>query len=84
MATQTPNIHKWTCNAYIDKELCNKFWNNPNVTDKQKSCLMKFHTGTYMGHARKQLFFGVQRYPTITCPICNSYEPYTWLHVLLR
>ena len=51
--------------------------------DKQKSCLIKFRTGTYMGHARKQLFFGKQRYPTITCPICNSYEPNTWLHVLL-
>ena len=32
---------------------------------------------------RKQLFFGRQRFPTITCPICNSYEPDTWLHVLL-
>jgi hypothetical protein len=36
-----------------------------------------------MGQARKQLFFGRQRFPTITCPICNSYEPGTWLHVLL-
>ena len=36
-----------------------------------------------MGQARKQLFFGRQRFPTITCPICNAYEPDTWLHVLL-
>src|SRR6202161_365183 len=36
-----------------------------------------------MGNARKQLFFGRQTYPSITCPICNSYEPDTWLHVLL-
>ena len=84
MATQTPNIHKWTSNADIDKELSNEFWTNPNITDKQKSCLIKFRTGTYMGQARKQLFFGRQRYPTITCPICNSYEPDTWLHVLLK
>ena len=56
---------------------------NPTITDKQKSCLIKFRTGTYMGQARKQLFFGRQRFPTITCPICNSYEPDTWLHVLL-
>ena len=36
-----------------------------------------------MGNARKQMFFGRQRYPTITCPICNSNEPDTWLHVLV-
>ena len=29
------------------------------------------------------MFFGRQRYPSITCPICNSNEPNTWLHVLL-
>jgi hypothetical protein len=83
MATQTPNICKWTGNADIDKELSNELWNNPNITDKQKSCLIKLRTGTYMGDAKKQLFFGKQRNPTITCPICNSYEPDTWLHVLL-
>jgi hypothetical protein len=79
MALQTPNICKWTCNANIDKELSNEFWNNHTITDKQKSCLIKFRTGTYMGQA----FFGRQRFPTITCPICNSYETDTWLHVLL-
>ena len=36
-----------------------------------------------MGQARKQTFFGRQRFPTITCPICNSYEHDTWLHALL-
>ena len=46
-------------------------------------CFIKFRTGTYMGQARKQTFFGRQRFPIITCPICNSYEPDTWLHVLL-
>ena len=84
MATQTPNTCKWTQNVDIDKELSNEFWTNPLITDKQKSCLIKFRTGTYMGNARKQLFFGRQRYPSITCPICNSNEPDTWLHVLLK
>jgi hypothetical protein len=83
MAIQTPNICKWTCNAYINKKLSNEFWNNPTITDKQKSCLIKFRTGTYMGQAKKKTFFGRQRFPTITCPIYNSYEPDTWLHVLL-
>ena len=83
MAIQTPNNYKWTCNEDIDKELSNEFWDNPTIIDKQKSCLIKFRTGTYMGQARKQTFFGRQRFPTITCPICNSYKPDTWLHVLL-
>jgi hypothetical protein len=77
MATQTPNTYKWTGNADIDKELSNEFWENPEITDKQKSCLIKFRTGTYMGNAQKQLFFGRQTHPSITCPICNSYEPDT-------
>ena len=83
MATQTPNTCKWTENVDIDKELSNEFWTNPSITDKHKSCLIKFRTGTYMGNARKQLVFGHQRFPSITCPICNSLEPDTWLHVLL-
>ena len=37
-----------------------------------------------MGNARKQLFFGREIYPSITCSICNSLEPDTWLHVLLN
>ena len=81
MAIQTPNICKWTCNENIDKELSNEFWNNPTIMDKQKSSLIKFRTGTYMGQARKQTFFDRQKFPTITYPICNSYEPNTWLHV---
>ena len=81
MAIQTPNICKWTCNENIDKELSNDFWNNPITMDKQKSCLIKFRIGTYMGQAKKQTFFSRQRFPTITCPICNSYEPDTWLQV---
>ena len=84
MAAQTPNTHKWTENLDINNELSNEFWTNPLITDKQKSCLIKFRTGTYMGNARKQLFFGHQRFPSITCPICTSTEPDTWLHVLLK
>ena len=56
MALQTPNICKWTINEAIDKEFSNEFWNNPTITDKQKSCLIKLRTGTYMGQARKQTF----------------------------
>ena len=37
-----------------------------------------------MGHARKQLFFGRIAYPSHTCPICNTQEADTWLHVLLK
>ena len=37
-----------------------------------------------MGNARKQLFFGREIYPSITCSICNSLEPDTWLHVFLN
>jgi hypothetical protein len=55
MAIQTPNNCKWIGNTNIDKELSNEFWNNPTITDKQKSCLIKFRTGTYMGQAIKSL-----------------------------
>ena len=44
MATQTPYTCKWTDNVDIDKELLNEFWANPSITDKQKSCLVKFRT----------------------------------------
>ena len=37
-----------------------------------------------MGNTRKQLFFGREAYPSITCSICNSLELDTWLHVLLN
>ena len=37
-----------------------------------------------MGNARKQLFFGREAYPSITCSICNFLEPGTWLHVFLN
>ena len=54
------------------------------ITNKQKTCLVKFRTGQCMGHARKQLFFGRNSYPSNACPICNSLEANTWLHVLLE
>jgi hypothetical protein len=46
--------------------------------------LVVFRIGQYMGHARKQLFLGRNAYPSHTCPICNSLESVTWLHVLLN
>ena len=84
MAEQFPNINKWTMNPDIDNELSNDFWTNPAITDSQKTSLLKFRTGQYMGNARKQLFFGIQRFPSNTCPICNSQDADTWLHVLLK
>ena len=54
MAAQTPNTYTWTWYADIDKEPSNEFWENPEIIDKQKSCLIKFRTRTYMGNARKQ------------------------------
>jgi hypothetical protein len=84
MAQKFPNISKWTMNPDIDNELSNKFWSNPAITDSQKTTFLKFRTGQYMGNARKQLFFGIQRFPSITCPICSSPDVDTWLHVLLK
>ncbi len=63
MAQRFPSIDKWTSNPDIDNELSNKFWTNPAITDSQKTTLLKFRTGQYMGSARKQLFFGIQRFP---------------------
>ena len=83
IAIQTPNICKWTGNADVDNELSNEFSENSAITDKQKSCLIKFCTETYMRNARKRMFFGRERFSSITCPICNSREPDTWLHLLL-
>jgi hypothetical protein len=37
-----------------------------------------------MGNAKKQLFFGIERFPSTTCSICNSPDADTWLHVLLK
>ena len=67
-----PNIEKWTSNNDIDNELSTNFWKNPIITDSQITCLIKFRNGQYMGNARKQLFFGIERFPSIACPICTS------------
>ena len=84
IATDFPNIDKWIANANIDNELSNEYWTNKHITDSQKTCLLKLRHGQYMGNARKQLFFSREIYPSITCSICNSLEPDTWLHVLLN
>ena len=84
IATNFPNIDKWITNKDIDNELPNEYWHNKHITDSQKTCLLKLRHGQYMDNARKQLFFGREAYPSITCSICNSLEPDTWLHVLLN
>ena len=72
-----PNIDKWTSDPNIDKVTSNSFWEDPAITDSQKTCILKFPYNQYMDNARKQLFFGPLLYPNITCPICNSPEPDT-------
>jgi hypothetical protein len=84
IANQTHQLHKWLENDDIDKILSNDFWTNSAIMDKQKTCLIKFNTRQYMGHARKQLFFGREAFPSRTCPICNSTDADTWLHVQLK
>jgi hypothetical protein len=84
IANQTHQLQKWLENDDIDKILSNDFWTNLTVTYKQKTCLIKLCTGQYMGHARKQLFFGKEAFPSRTCPICNSTNADTWIHVLLK
>ena len=83
-ATEFPNIEKWIANEDIENELCNEYWTNKHITDSQKTCLLELRHGQHMGNARKQLFFGRETYPSITCSICNSLEPHTWVHVLLN
>ena len=78
-----PNIDKWIANKKIDNELSNKFWTNENIIDSQKPCLLKLRHGQYMENAMKPLFLGREVFPSITCPIFNSPNPNTWLHVLL-
>ena len=68
IANQTHQLHKWLENKDTDKTLSNNFWTNPSITDKQKTCLVKFQTGQYMGHARKQLFFWHRSLPIKNVP----------------
>jgi len=37
-----------------------------------------------MKNARKQSFFGIERFPSITYSICNPHDANTWLHVLFK
>ena len=82
ISEQFPNISRWALNPDIDNDISDTFWTNPAITNSQKTSLIKFRVGQYMGNARKQLFFGMERFPSIICPICNSFDADTWLHVL--
>ena len=84
IATKFFNIDKWIANEDIDNELSNEYWTNKHITYSQETCLLKLRHGQYMGNARKQLFFGRVAYPSITCFICDSLEPNTWLYMLLN
>ena len=84
MASQTHQLHKWLDDKDIDKIYqMTSGTIRPSQINKN-TCLIKFGTGQYMGHATKQLFFGRIAYPSHTCPICNSLDAGTWLHVLLN
>ena len=71
-------------NPDIDKKISNNFWSNPTISDPQKTCLLKFRIGQYMDNARKQLFFGIERFQSVTCPIYHSSDADTWLHIMLK
>ena len=79
-----PNIDKWIANKKMDYDLSNKLWTNKNIMDSQKTCILKLRDAQYIGNARKQLFFNIEAFVSITCPICNSPDLDTWLHVLLK
>lgn len=53
----------------IDNKTSPDFWNHLAITGSQKTCLFKFRYGQYIGNARKTLFFRLERFPSITCPI---------------
>jgi hypothetical protein len=59
-------------NPSIDNKLSNHFGSNPAITYSQKTSLLKFHTGQYMVMQENNYFFGIERFPSSTCPICNS------------
>jgi hypothetical protein len=84
LANSFPNIAKWTTDINIDIPTSTNFWKHPDVTDSQKTCLLKFRYNQYMDNARKQLFFGQELYPSITCFIYPSPEPDTWKYLLLN
>ena len=39
----------------IDKVLSNDLWKNPTIVDKQKTCLIKFQRGQYVGYTHKKI-----------------------------
>ncbi|HYP43255.1 MAG TPA: RNase H family protein [Candidatus Nitrosocosmicus sp.] len=41
IARNFPNIDKWVNNTDIENELSNEFWTNKNITNSQKTCLLK-------------------------------------------
>ena len=52
IAIKFPNIDKWITNDNIDV-LSNEYWTNKQITNSQKTCLLKLRHGQYMGNARK-------------------------------
>ena len=51
IAIQFLNIDKWIIHEDIDNKLFNEFWTNKNITNLQKTCLLKLKHGQYIGNA---------------------------------
>ena len=68
----------------MNPDIDNDIWSNPAITYSQKTNLLKFRIGRYMGSASKQLIVGMRRFLSITCLICNSFDAETWHHVFLN
>jgi hypothetical protein len=80
------SISLWKDDTFIDNISSNNLWENPTIFDAQITQLLKFQYNQYkqyIGNARKQLFFGLEQYSNITCPICPTIQPNTWLYILL-
>ena len=81
---QIHQLHKWLKTMIQIKYNQIIHGKPPLLQSNKKACLIKLQTGQYMNHARKQLFFCNETYPSKTCPICNLSNANTWLHVLFK
>jgi hypothetical protein len=77
IARNFSDIHKWIGDKHKDNETSTSFRNNPNITNSQKTCILKFRYNQYMGNACKQSFFGPVLYSTITYSLYHSPKPDT-------
>jgi hypothetical protein len=84
LASQTHQLHNGSTTKISTKYYQMIYGITLPSQKNKKTCLVKFRTGLYMGHARKQLLVGREAYPSNTCPIYNSLDADAWLHVLFK